>query len=134
MKNEKKYFHNSCEPLDVTFTFRAALSKILSRSKESRHILAGRLSELTGRDISKSLLDKICSHDLTWALRAEDLPATVALTGSVEHVQALLDPIGYSIITNADNRLIEIARLRRERDRILEQIARLEDELNGGGR
>jgi hypothetical protein len=118
--------------LDVSLGFRGALSRVFSKCKDSRYQLAAKLSELTGRDISKSSLDKYCSSDLTWGLRAEDLPATIAVTGSVEHVQVLLDPISISVVTAQDNKLLRLAKLTQDRNRLSIEIARLETELLGG--
>jgi hypothetical protein len=115
--------------LDVSLGFRVALSQVLSKCRDSRYQLAGRLSELTGRDISKSSLDKYCSSDLTWGLRAEDLPATVVATGSLEHVQVLLAPIGCSVATAQDNKLLKLARLTQDRKKLDTEIAHLEMEL-----
>jgi len=115
--------------LDVALSFRAALSKIFTKCKDSRYQLAGKLSELTRRNISKDSLDKYTSSNLDYALRAEDLPATIAVTGSLEHIQVLLDPVGCSVVTPEDNRLLKLARLTQQRNHLSLEIAKLETEL-----
>lgn len=115
--------------LDVALSFRAALSRVFSKCRDSRYQLAGKLSELTRRNISKDSLDKYTSSNLDYALRAEDLPATIAVTGSLEHIQVLLDPVGCSVVTPDDNKLLKLARLTQQRNHLSLEIARLETEL-----
>lgn len=142
MIKPKKILHNSLSDqgnlfdipvaegiLDVSLSFRSALSRVFSRCKDSRYQLAAKLSEFTKRNISKDSLDKYVSSNLDYALRAEDLPATIAVTGSLEHVQVLLDPVGCSCVTPEDNRLLQLARLTQQRNHLSVEIARLETQL-----
>lgn len=115
--------------LDISLSFRAALSRAFSKCKDSRYQLAAKLSEYTKRNISKDSLDKCVSSNLDYALRAEDLPATIAVTGSLEHVQVLLDPVGCSVVTPEDNKLLKLARLTQQRNHLSIEIARLENEI-----
>lgn len=115
--------------MDVSLAFRAAFSKVISRCRDSRYQIAAKLSELTKRNISKDSLDKYTSSNLDYGLRAEDLPATIAVTGSLDHVQALLDPVGCAVIGPEDNKLLKLARLTQQRNHLSLEIARLETEL-----
>ncbi|MBP7527562.1 MAG: hypothetical protein KA801_06550 [Syntrophorhabdaceae bacterium] len=115
--------------LDISLAFRAALSRVFSKCRDSRYQLAAKLSEFTKRNISKDALDKYTSSNLDYALRAEDLPATIAVTGSLEHVQVLLDPVGCSVVTPEDNKLLKLARLTQQRNSLSIEIARLESEM-----
>ena len=142
MTNSKKNLHSPIsnqEPLfdiplaegslDVSLSFRAALSKVFSRCRDSRWGVASKLSEFVGRNISKDMLDKYCSNNLAFALRAEDLPATIAVSRSLEHIQVLLDPVGCSVVTPEDDKLLKLARLTQQKNHIALEIARLEIEL-----
>ena len=142
MIKPKKILHNSLSDqgnlfdipvaegiLDVSLSFRSALSRAFSRCRDSRYQLAGKLSEFTKRNISKDSLDKFVSSNLDYALRAEDLPATIAVTGSLEHIQVLLDPVGCSVVTPEDNTLLKLARLTQQRNHLSVEIARLETQL-----
>ncbi len=115
--------------LDISLSFRAALSKVLSKCRDGRYQLAVKLSEYTRRNISKDSLDKYVSSNLDYALRAEDLPATIAVTGSLEHIQVLLDPVSCSVVTPEDNKLLQLARLTQQRNHLSVEIARLENEI-----
>lgn len=115
--------------LDVSLAFRDALSKALSRCKESRYQIAGKLSELTRRNISKDSLDKYTSSNPDYGLRAEDLPGVLIITQSLEPIQALLDPIGCSVASPEDSRLLKLARLTQQKNHIALEIARLEAQL-----
>jgi hypothetical protein len=142
MTKQKKVLHNPLSnqaplfdipsvegSLDVSLAFRGALSRVLSKCRDSRYQLSAKLSELTKRNISKDSLDKYTSSNLDYALRAEDLPATIAVTGSLEHIQVLLDPVGCSVVTPEDNKLLKLARLTQHRNHLSLEIARLETEL-----
>jgi hypothetical protein len=142
MIKPKKTLHNSLSSqgnlfdiplvegsLDISLSFRAALSRVFGKCKDSRYQLAAKLSEYTRRNISKDSLDKYVSSNLDYALRAEDLPATIAVTGSLEHIQVLLDPVSCSVVTPEDNKLLKLARLTQQRNRLSVEIARLENEI-----
>jgi len=115
--------------LDVSLAFRGALSKAFSRCKQSRYQIAGLLSEATRRNISKDSLDKFCSSNLDYALRAEDLPAVIAVTQDIGFTQVLLNPVGCEILLPEDSKFVKLARLTQKKKEILSEIARLEAQL-----
>lgn len=111
--------------LDVSMAFRASLTKVISKLPNSRWEISARISELTNRNISKDMLDKYTSSNLDYALRAEDLTAICQVTGSIEPVQVLLDPLGYEVISPADSDLVKLARLTQKRAEIEAQMAEI---------
>jgi len=115
--------------LDVSLAFRDALSKALGRCKESRWQVAARISELTGRNISKDMLDKYTSSNLDYALRAEDLPAVLYVTQSLEPIRALLVPVGADAVDPKESKLVKLARMEQEKSRIDADMTQLKHEL-----
>jgi len=130
LAGQESLFDNFPEgSLDVSLSFRSSLSKALSKSKDSRHLLAARISETSNRSLSKDLLDKACSHDVNYALRAEHIPAAIAVTRDFSFVQVLLDPFRYLIVGEEEGKWLKLGRLKKERSRIDGEIARMESEL-----
>jgi hypothetical protein len=115
--------------LDVSLAFRDALSKSLSRCKDSRYQVAAKISELTKRNISKDMLDKYTSSNQDYGFRAEDLTAFCAVTGSLEPIRVLLEPIDCDVVDPNDSKYVRLAKLTQEKGRLLTEIARLEAEL-----
>lgn len=111
---------------DVGLEFRGALSKALAACKDSRWQIAARISEAARRNISKDMLDKYIYSDREYALRAEDLPAVVAVTQNVEPVRVLLTAVGCEVITPDDVPYVRLARLIEQRNRLDREIAQLE--------
>jgi hypothetical protein len=115
--------------LDVSLAFRDALSKSLAHCRDSRYQVAAKISELTKRNISKDMLDKYTSSNLDYGFRAEDLTAFCAITGSLEAIRVLLEPISCDVVDPSDSKYVRLAKLTQEKARILAEIARLETEL-----
>lgn len=111
--------------LDVSLAFRDAVSKALRRTNVSRYQIAGRISELSRHNVSKDMLDKITSSNLDYGLRAEDLPALIMATGSVEPAEVLLNPLGYEIVSPEEGDYVRIARLEKQRSQLDAEIAKL---------
>jgi hypothetical protein len=116
---------------DVSFAFRDRLSRALSSCKESRWQIAAKISELTGHEIGKHLLDKICSSNKNYALRAEDLGATIFVTQDIELAKILLVPCGLSVIGPSENKLLTLMKMNEKKNRLSIEIASLEAELLG---
>jgi len=115
--------------LDVSLSFRGALSKAISRCKDSRWQIAAKISELTNRNISKDMLDKYTSSNLDYALRAEDLTAFCAVTKSLEPFRVLLEPLGCEVVDPKESKYVRLVRLERENARLQQEIERLRYEL-----
>jgi len=115
--------------MDVGLKFRDILSKAFGRCKDSRYQLAGKLSEVTGRNISKDMLDKYTSSNFDYALRAEDLPGVILITQSLEVAQVLVEPVGCLVASPEDSKLLKLARLNKEKNKILSEIAALETQI-----
>ena len=115
--------------LDVSLSFRDALSKSLSRCKDSRYQVAAKISELTKHNISKDMLDKYTSSNIDYGFRAEDLTAFCAVTGSLESIRVLLGPISCDVVNPEDSEYVKLAKKNQEKSRLLKEIAELEARL-----
>ena len=115
--------------LDVSLTFRDALSKALGRCKDSRWHIAAKISELTRHNITKDMLDKYTSGNLDYGFRAEDLTAFCAVTGSLIPFRMLLAPLNCDVIDPTESKHIKLIRLEQENHRLLREIEQLQREL-----
>ena len=115
--------------LDVSLVFRDALSKALRRCKESRWQVAAKISELTGRNISKDMLDKYTSSNPDYGFRAEDLPAFCVVTKTIEPFRVLLEPLCCEVSDPEESKLVKLARLEQKKTRLEIEVARLKAEL-----
>ena len=115
--------------LDVSLDFRHKLSTAISRCKQSRWQIAALMSELTRRNITKDMLDKYTSSNLDYALRAEDLPAVLFITRTFEPARALIEPVGGEVIDPHESKLVKLARLERDNQKLQSEITRLRHEL-----
>jgi hypothetical protein len=115
--------------LDVSGPFRHELAKALRNCPESRFIVAARISELSGKELSKDMLDKATSSNLDYGLRAEQLPALCHLIGSLTPFQALLDPLGAFVVGPDEADHLHLARLIEERQERENEISRLSKKL-----
>lgn len=111
--------------LDLSLIFRDSLSKALRGSKDSRWQIAAKISELTGHNITKDMLDKYTSSNLDYGFRAEDLTAFCAVTGSIDPVRVLLEPLGCDVLTPDDAGYVRLAKLERENVKLIGEISRL---------
>ena len=114
--------------LDVSLAFREVLSRSISKVQGSRWQVAARISELSNHNISKDMLDKICSSNTDYALRAEALPAVIHVTGMAEVAQVLLSPVGFEIVGPEDAKLVRLAKLEAKKRELDAEIARLKTE------
>jgi hypothetical protein len=114
--------------LDVDFALRDALTKALSACRESRYQVAAKISELTRHNVSKDMLDKYTSSNPDYDLKAKDLAAFCAVTGSLEPIKAILGPLGCDVATPEDNKLLRLAKKTQELRRMMAEIESLEKE------
>jgi len=112
--------------LDVDMSFRDMLTRLMRGHSESRYQIAGKISELTCRNVSKDMLDKWTSSNQDYAPRATDLAAICAVLGSIEPAQILIAPLGCEIIEPKDSELLRLVKLRQKRAQLDAEIESLE--------
>ena len=110
--------------LDISLNFRHTLSSAMHKSGKDRYQIAAEVSRLSGREISKEMLDKCCGSDVTYGLRAELLPA-INYVVSVEPARILMHPTGWDIIGPDDKDLLRLASLLESRRTIDDEIMTL---------
>lgn len=103
---------------NIDTTFREAISEALKRCPRSRWEVAGRMSELTGTDISKSMLD-------SWTSEAKEkhrfpaifLPAFCEAAGCSEPLKLLGRLVGVFVLPGPEALRAEIRKLEEEIER-----------------
>lgn len=99
----------------------------------TRYDIAGKMSELIGRDLSKNMLDRYTSSDAECCLRAEDLPAFCYVCKSVVPFQVLLAPLGYDVVGPEQSKMLRVMLLKQRRSEIDSEISALESEFDLSG-
>jgi hypothetical protein len=97
--------------LDVGAKLRAAVAEALKRCPLSRYEVAGKLSLLVGRSISKDMLDAWtagCDSHQCHRIPGEYLPALCVVTGSREPLQILAEAAGMFALPGPDALRAEI--------------------------
>jgi hypothetical protein len=114
--------------LDVDLALRDALTKALSACRDSRYQVAAKMSELTRHNTSKDMLDKYTSSNPDYDLKAKDLAAFCAVTGSLGPLRAIIEPLGCEIVCPEDGKLLKLVKKKQELDRMAADVAVLERE------
>jgi hypothetical protein len=105
--------------LDVALQLRATLSEALRESTQSRHQVAARMSELTGADISKTMLDSWTAESKeAHRFPVEYLVAFEVATGSTLLTELIAQKRGYEPLFGEAAVYARIAQLEHEADRI----------------
>ena len=105
--------------LDVGKRLRAALREALKRCPLSRWEVAGRMSLLVGREVSKHMLDAYTAETKeAHRFPAEWLPAFCEATGSAEPLRVLAEAAGMFALPGPEALRAEVQRLREEEARI----------------
>lgn len=103
--------------LDVLLGLKQLMSREMSGA--DRYLLAAQISRLTGRDLSKDMLDKYVSSDASYRPPADMLVAFCHVVNSTKVFKSLLEPLGRDVLDPEDRDLIDLARLQ-EQQRVIE--------------
>jgi len=101
--------------LDIELGFRQNLSRLMHSCGKDRYQIAGEVSRLMRRDLTKDMLDKCVGSDTAYALRVGALPAVCQVVGSLEPFRYLVEPLGADIVNPEDRDLYRLARLEEQR-------------------
>lgn len=105
--------------LDYTKELNHVLTDAISASGQSRYVIAGRMSELTGQDITKSMLDSwTADSKLEWRFPFEFAAAFEAACGSTCLQELLGRKRGSRILVGKDALLAEWGRVQIAKDEI----------------
>jgi hypothetical protein len=106
--------------LDVLLGLKQLMSREMNGS--DRYLIAAQISRLTGRDLSKDMMDKYCSSDASYRPPADMLVAFCHVVGSPKVFRYLLEPLGRDVLDPEDRDLIDLARLQEKQREIEAQM------------
>ncbi|RJQ21985.1 MAG: hypothetical protein C4560_02890 [Nitrospiraceae bacterium] len=115
--------------LDVSMPFRDALSKAIRKCQYSTWQVAALISRLSGHNVSEDMLNKVKASDPAYALRAEDLPAIIYVTQSLEPARVLMEAVGGTVSDHNESKFVKLARLEQDNARLQGEIIKLKSEL-----
>lgn len=122
-------------PLPGSMDYRTLVCELVSSMLVglNRHEVACEMSRLTGRDVSKSMLDSYCapSHD-NYNLPAWVVPALETATSSHDFSNWLATTRGGCLLIGAEALDAEIGRLTGQRDRANERLKLLREQQKRG--
>ena len=110
--------------------FRIALLEAIETSGKSRDRIVCEINELTGRNLTKFMVDKYTCANHAYSLPSELLPTFCKVTGSDKPFRVLLGEIGLGLRTPTDLSKLKIIRLQQEVSRLDTKIQRLKT-ING---
>lgn len=107
-----------------TFDVLLGLKQLLSREMKGldRYLIAAQISRLTGRDLSKEMLDKYVGSDLAYRPPADLLVAFCHVVESTKVFSYLLEPLDRDVLHPEDRDLVDLARLQEQQRTIETQI------------
>jgi len=110
-----------------SFDVLLGLKQLMSREMNGmdRYMVAAHISRLTGRDLSKDMLDKYCSSDAAYRPPADMFVAFSHLVNSFGVFKYLLEPLGADVIGPEDLKFLRLARLEEQRRQLDAEIAQL---------
>lgn len=103
------------------------LKQLMSREMNGadRYLIAAQISRLTGRDLSKDMLDKYVSSDTSYRPPADMLVAFCHVVGSMGVFRYLLEPLEADVLNPEDKDLVELARLTEQQVTINQRIMQI---------
>lgn len=100
--------------LDISEASREILAEILSGARahgRDRYQIAAELSRLGGREMTKNMLDRYCSHGEEWRFPLEALPALTRATGDFRLLELIAAACGCKVLRGEEALLAEIGAL-----------------------
>lgn len=118
--------------LDYATELRYALSAALKNSPKSRYEIAARMSELTGHEISKSMLDAWTAESKTpWRFPFEYAAAFEAACDSTGLQELLARKRGCRVLVGEDALLAELGRIERTKTELAVREKAIKDRIRG---
>lgn len=124
-------------PVPGSMDYRAAVcglvAAMLHECEDSRFAIAARCSELTGREVSKYMLDSYCAESRDdYNAPAHLLPVIEAATGSYAYSNWLAEVRGGRLMVGRDALAAELGRVSRLKDELAQQERGLKEQLRRG--
>lgn len=116
--------------LDYATELRCVLSDALKQSPRSRHEIAARMSELTGQDITKSMLDSWTAESKSpWRFPFEFAAAFESACDSTCLQQLLGRKRGSRILVGEEALLAEMGRIHKAKDELTRRERALKERM-----
>jgi hypothetical protein len=118
--------------LDYATELRCVLSDALKKTPRSRHEVAARMSELTGQDISKSMLDAWTAESKTpWRFPYEFAAAFEVACESTCLQELLGRKRGSRILVGEETLLTELGRIEKTKGELADRERALKERIRG---
>ena len=114
--------------LDMLLGLKQLMSKEMNGA--DRYLISSQISRLTGRDLSKEMLDKYVASDAAYRPPADMLVAFCHVVGSARVFRYLLEPLGRDVLEPEDKDLIDLARLQEKHREIEAQMLEIRRKRN----
>lgn len=108
--------------LDIDTSVRALVADAIRRSSKSREQIADDMSYLTGRSVTKTMLDCYTAESKEHRFPVVFLPAFCKSTGDCRLLDLLSQHLGLSMITPRESQLLDVARALENKRRADEQF------------
>lgn len=118
--------------LDYSAELRHVLSQAVKESPQSRYEIAARMSELTGQDISKSMLDAWTAESKSlWRFPFEYAAAFEAACETTCLQELLGRKRGSRILVGEETLLAELGRIHKQRDELVKRERAIKQRIGG---
>lgn len=124
--------------LDISLAVRDVLADMLAGASRDRQPLdrfqvAAELSRLTGREISRHMLDRYAAPSTEdWRLPLELLPALVLVTGNFRLLEMVAEKCGCKILRGSEAMLTELGGLLMQQETARDRIEFIKDSIPRG--
>lgn len=133
--NQQSLFQYVPELTEVTTEIKECLNRISRQytardAAESRYTLAGKISHLLKRDISEGMLSNYLSVGKTeYTPHADFILAFCVVTNTIEPLDVMARHIGAGVVRANELIYIELAHLKKERERIEQKEKELQAKI-----
>lgn len=100
---------------DVSLVLKNAITEAIKHCNLSRYEVASRVSELTGHDLTKAMLDQYTAESREdCCMPARVLNALCFVTGTLEPINVLLEPLDAIAVSGEERQALELMQIERE--------------------
>ncbi|HEX2959105.1 MAG TPA: hypothetical protein VHO70_19875 [Chitinispirillaceae bacterium] len=123
---------NLAGSLDISTKVRSALNAAIKKSPLSRHLIAGRMSELLDRDITKAMLDAWTADSKDgWKFPAEYIPAFCVAVEDVSILDLLCNECKCLCVKTEDQLRLELGHIAAQEIALRERKKQLQSKMKG---
>ena len=97
---------------DVSLRLKAAITEAIKHCNLSRYEVASKVSELTGHDLTKAMLDQYTAESREdCCMPARVLNALCYITGTLEPINVLLEPLDAIAVSGEEKQALELMQI-----------------------